>query len=327
MSSILVADNDVVILKIESQNAANGQPAQRICKRIFVCLPHCSCSRGPNSLVYPASIFCLHPVTFTTRTRPQSLRRRRPRGRAGVDQCDHQCGLPVGAQKLTPYERSLPHHHRRDRRSARGDLLRDVDPLWYCWGIRAIGSAGQGRLHPCCRCCSSVGRWLGLGFTADTSQRRVMTRAPGNGRASERRQAYNLVVIDNGAAVQVRALRVRAAEWSVALIDHLPFGGTCALRRCDPKEDADQRCRGDAIDWAKRMRGRGVTIELAITWPELIASSAPSPIPSHWNIARLNCNRGLTKDFETTVESTLSWLSFARVKLLMRRLEYHSHQL
>jgi pyruvate/2-oxoglutarate dehydrogenase complex dihydrolipoamide dehydrogenase (E3) component len=92
-----------------------------------------------------------------------------------------------------------------------------------------------------------------------------MTRAPGNGRASERRQAYNLVVIGNGAAVQVRALRVRAAEWSVALIDHLPFGGTCALRRCDPKEDADQRCRGDAIDWAKRMRGRGVTIELAIT--------------------------------------------------------------
>lgn len=138
---------------------------------------------------------------------------------------------------------------------------------------------------------------------------------------------YDLVVIGNGAAVQVRALRVRAAEWSVALIDHLPFGGTCALRRCDPKEDADQRCRGDAIDWAKRMRGRGVTVELAITWPELIASSAPSPIPSHWNIARLNCNRGLTKDFETTVESTLSWLSFARVKLLMRRLEYHSHQL
>jgi hypothetical protein len=29
---------------------------------------------------------------------------------------------------------------------------------------------------------------------------------------------------------------VRAAGWSVAVIDHLPFGGTCALRGCDPKK-------------------------------------------------------------------------------------------
>ena len=169
MSSILVADNDVVILKIESQNAANGQPAQRTCKRIFVCAPALLLQSRPEFPHLPCQHLLPSPVTFTTRTRPQSLRRRRPRGRAGVDQCDHQCGLPVGAQKLTPYERSRSHHHRHDWRSAGGDLLRDVDPLWYCWGIRAIGSAGQGRLHPCCRCCSSVGRWLGLGFTADTS--------------------------------------------------------------------------------------------------------------------------------------------------------------
>ena len=69
---------------------------------------------------------------------------------------DHQCGLPVGAQKLTPYERSRSHHHRHDWRSAGGDLLRDVDPLWSCWGIRAFGSAGQGRLH---RVAGAAPRW------------------------------------------------------------------------------------------------------------------------------------------------------------------------
>jgi hypothetical protein len=31
-------------------------------------------------------------------------------------------------------------------------------------------------------------------------------------------------------------VRVRAAGWQVAVIDHRPFGGTCALRGCDPKK-------------------------------------------------------------------------------------------
>ena len=32
------------------------------------------------------------------------------------------------------------------------------------------------------------------------------------------------------AAAQVASARVRAAGWSVAVIDHRPFGGTCQLR-------------------------------------------------------------------------------------------------
>jgi glutathione reductase (NADPH) len=27
-----------------------------------------------------------------------------------------------------------------------------------------------------------------------------------------------------------------AAGWNVAIVDSLPFGGTCALRGCDPKK-------------------------------------------------------------------------------------------
>jgi glutathione reductase (NADPH) len=47
---------------------------------------------------------------------------------------------------------------------------------------------------------------------------------------------YDLIVIGTGTAAQVAAPRVRGVGRSVAVIDHLPFGGTCALRGCDPKK-------------------------------------------------------------------------------------------
>jgi glutathione reductase (NADPH) len=90
---------------------------------------------------------------------------------------------------------------------------------------------------------------------------------------------YDLVVIGSGTAAQVASFRVRAAGWSVAVMDHLPFGGTCALRGCDPKKMLISGA--EAIDWAKRMRGRGVTGELTISWPELIAfkRTFTDPVP------------------------------------------------
>jgi glutathione reductase (NADPH) len=48
--------------------------------------------------------------------------------------------------------------------------------------------------------------------------------------------SYDLVVIGTGTAASVAAHRCREAGWRVAVIDHLPFGGTCALRGCDPKK-------------------------------------------------------------------------------------------
>src|SRR5206468_1283069 len=49
-------------------------------------------------------------------------------------------------------------------------------------------------------------------------------------------QQYDLVIIGTGTAAQVAAMRVRAKGWTVAVIDFRPFGGTCALRGCDPKK-------------------------------------------------------------------------------------------
>ncbi len=93
-------------------------------------------------------------------------------------------------------------------------------------------------------------------------------------------KSYDLAVIGSGTAAQVASTRVRAAGWSVAVIDHLPFGGTCALRGCDPKKMLISGA--EAIDMARRMRGRGVTGDIAINWPDLIAfkRTFTDPVPA-----------------------------------------------
>jgi len=82
-------------------------------------------------------------------------------------------------------------------------------------------------------------------------------------------KTYDLVVIGTGMAAQAAASRCRSAGWRVAVIDHLPFGGTCMLRGCDPKKVLVGGA--EAIDHARRMRGKGVAGgHPAIGWSELI---------------------------------------------------------
>jgi glutathione reductase (NADPH) len=90
---------------------------------------------------------------------------------------------------------------------------------------------------------------------------------------------YDLIVVGTGTAAQVIAVRVRGAGRSVAVIDHRPFGGTCALRGCDPKKTLVSGA--EAADWARRMHRRGVTDELRIDWKELIAfkRTFTDPVP------------------------------------------------
>jgi glutathione reductase (NADPH) len=90
---------------------------------------------------------------------------------------------------------------------------------------------------------------------------------------------YDLIVIGTGTAAQVAAPRVRGAGRSVAVIDHLPFGGTCALRGCDPKKTLVSGT--EAVDWARRMHEHGVVGELHIDWQKLIAfkRTFTDPVP------------------------------------------------
>ena len=93
-------------------------------------------------------------------------------------------------------------------------------------------------------------------------------------------EPYDLIVIGSGTAAQVAIARVRERGWRVAVIDHRPFGGTCALRGCDPKKILVSG--EEALDAARRMRSRGIDGELRIDWPALMAfkRSFTDPIPA-----------------------------------------------
>jgi len=80
---------------------------------------------------------------------------------------------------------------------------------------------------------------------------------------------FDLVTIGTGSAASAAAYQCRAAGWQVAIVDSRPFGGTCALRGCDPKKMLVGAA--DVVDWARRMKGNGIRAEqLRIDWPELM---------------------------------------------------------
>jgi len=82
-------------------------------------------------------------------------------------------------------------------------------------------------------------------------------------------ETFDLVVIGSGAAAQSVASRCRTSGWTVAMVDKRPFGGTCALRGCDPKKVLVGAAA--AVDAARLLSGKGVRPDnVAIDWTELI---------------------------------------------------------
>jgi glutathione reductase (NADPH) len=83
------------------------------------------------------------------------------------------------------------------------------------------------------------------------------------------RRQFDLVVIGTGSAAGVVAHKCRRAGWSVAVIDSRPFGGTCALRGCDPKKVLIGAA--EAVDQVNLLREKGVRADaLGIEWSELM---------------------------------------------------------
>jgi glutathione reductase (NADPH) len=92
---------------------------------------------------------------------------------------------------------------------------------------------------------------------------------------------YELVVIGTGMAGGAAADRCREAGWRVAVVDDQPYGGTCAVRVCDPKKVLVEAT--DLADWHRRMIGHGVTGEAGIDWSSLMAfkRSFTDPVPAN----------------------------------------------
>src|SRR3546814_1941711 len=83
-------------------------------------------------------------------------------------------------------------------------------------------------------------------------------------------ERYDLIVLGTGTAATVAAKRCREAGWSVAVIDERPFGGTFALRGCDPKKILVGAA--ESTDRARRLDGKGVRHgSLDIDWPALMS--------------------------------------------------------
>src|SRR5438309_524386 len=101
---------------------------------------------------------------------------------------------------------------------------------------------------------------------------------------------FTLIVIGTGTAASTVAHKCRSAGWEVAIIDSKPFGGTCALRGCDPKKVLVGAA--EVIDSMRRMQERGVHADGArIEWAELMKfkRTFTGPVPS-------NRERSFTKE-------------------------------
>jgi glutathione reductase (NADPH) len=93
---------------------------------------------------------------------------------------------------------------------------------------------------------------------------------------------FDLIAIGTGSGASAVASRCRSAGWQAAIVDSRPFGGTCALRGCDPKKVLVGA--GELIDWNRRMEGRGIRAGQArIEWPELMRfkRSFIEAVPQH----------------------------------------------
>jgi glutathione reductase (NADPH) len=90
----------------------------------------------------------------------------------------------------------------------------------------------------------------------------------------------DVIVLGTGSAAQNVAYTCRASGWSVAVVDSRPFGGTCALRGCDPKKVLVGVA--ELVDWSRRMQGKGVSAPgLSVSWPDLIGfkRTFTDPVP------------------------------------------------
>ena len=81
-------------------------------------------------------------------------------------------------------------------------------------------------------------------------------------------QQFDVVVIGTGSAGSSAATELREAGKKVAIVDELPFGGTCSQRGCDPKKVLVGAA--EIVARARQMQGKGIDNQPTIDWPSLI---------------------------------------------------------
>src|ERR671920_1913140 len=94
---------------------------------------------------------------------------------------------------------------------------------------------------------------------------------------------FDLIVIGTGTAASTTAHECSSAGWKVAIIDSTSFGGTCALRGCDPKKVLVEAAK--VVDSAQRHENKGIvgSQQIHIKWSDLIRfkRTFTEPFPEH----------------------------------------------
>ena len=91
---------------------------------------------------------------------------------------------------------------------------------------------------------------------------------------------YDIVVVGTGAGGATVAYKCVSAGWKVAIIDSKPFGGTCALRGCDPKKVLI--AAAEVVDSVNRFKEIGIkSNDVKIDWTTLMQfkRSFTGPVP------------------------------------------------
>lgn len=126
---------------------------------------------------------------------------------------------------------------------------------------------------------------------------------------------YDLIVIGAGMAGVNAANKCGAAGWRVAIVDELPYGGTCALRGCDPKKIL--RRGAEIIDAARLLEGRGIHPGgLSINWADLMGHKRgfTDPVPN-------NMERSLESNGVETLHGTATFTGPRQLEIDGRELD------
>lgn len=92
-------------------------------------------------------------------------------------------------------------------------------------------------------------------------------------------EKFDVVVIGTGSAGSTVAHKLQKNGQKVAIIDYHPFGGTCALRGCDPKKVLVRAA--ELVERTAAMQQKGIQQTAVLSWPELMAfkRTFTEPVP------------------------------------------------
>ena len=119
----------------------------------------------------------------------------------------------------------------------------------------------------------------------------------------------DLLVIGAGTGANSVARACATEGWKVAIVDCLLYGGTCALRGCDPKKMLVGVTH--ALDWATHMSDSGLRCNgLRVEWSQMMAfkRTFTDPMPE-----RLEA--GFAKLGVETLHGTATFVGPRRVRI------------